>query len=72
MAGTTGLMSKPKKTAGNPDPRKPYKMVRIKIVLALAGEKRAEQLAQDFTQYVNDAVRMRLEADGHWPPKRPA
>jgi hypothetical protein len=62
-------MSKPKKPAGNPDPRKPYKMVRIRIVLADVGERRAEQLAQDFTQYVNDALRVRLEAEGCWPPK---
>ena len=61
-----GRKAKPK----NPDEqyRKPFKPARIKGVLADAAERRAEQLAQDFTQYVNDAVRMRLEAEGHWPP----
>ena len=50
--------------------RKPAKAVRIRSALARIGEVRAEQLAQDFTQYVNDALRMRLEAEGCWPPPR--
>jgi hypothetical protein len=50
--------------------RKPFKPARIRRVLADAAEARAEELAQDFTQYVNDAVRMRLEAEGKWPPKK--
>jgi len=50
--------------------RKPFKPARVKGVLAEAAEARAAQLAQDFTQYVNDALRMRLEAEGCWPPPR--
>lgn len=48
--------------------RKPFKPARIRGVLAEAAERRAEELAQDFTQYVNDSVRMRLEQEGRWPP----
>ncbi|MBA4187549.1 MAG: hypothetical protein C0467_05975 [Planctomycetaceae bacterium] len=49
--------------------RKPFKPARIRAALAKAAEQRAAELAQDFTQYVNDSVRMRLESEGHWPPK---
>lgn len=60
---------KPKSAPGtNPSGRSPHKQARIHIALADVGEARAAQLAQDFTQYVNDAVRMRLEAEGMWPP----
>lgn len=51
--------------------RRPYKQARVRLALAELAEQRAEELAQDFTQYVNDAIRMRLEAEGKWPP-RPA
>ncbi len=53
------------------DYRKPFKAARIRLSLAAVAEKRAEELAQDFTQYVNDALRMRLEAEGRWPMKQP-
>lgn len=65
----------PKKTAkqagSKPDEsyRKTFKPARIRKSLADAATDRAGELAQDFTQYVNDAVRMRLEAEGKWPPK---
>lgn len=48
--------------------RKPFKPARVRIALAVIAEERAHELAQDFTQYVNDAIRMRLEAEGRWPP----
>lgn len=48
--------------------RKAVKPARIRISIASAAVARAEELAQDFTQYVNDAVRMRLESEGKWPP----
>jgi dGTP triphosphohydrolase len=60
-----------KKTPSAGEPRKPFKVARIRIVLADAVDRRTEHLAQDFTQYVNDAVRMRLEAEGAWPPPPP-
>lgn len=69
MPGQTACMSKSKKPTGTPQPRKPYKVARIKWVVAEAADRRAEELAQDFTQYVTDSVRMRLEAEGFWPPK---
>jgi hypothetical protein len=50
------------------NPPNPNPAVRIRIRLAEIAELRAERLAQDFTQYVNDALRMRLEAEGAWPP----
>jgi hypothetical protein len=70
MVGNTCLMAPKKTTTGKPDTRKPFRMIRVRIVLADAGEKRAQELAQDFTQYVNDALRMRLEAEGCWPPRK--
>lgn len=48
--------------------RKPHTPVRIRHVLAEAAKARSLALAQDLAQYVNDAVRMRLEAEGAWPP----
>ena len=74
----TTLMGKKKKLAAAPDSatpesyRKPTKPARIRQQLAEAVERRIEDLAQDFTQYVNDAVRMRLESEGFWPPKPPS
>jgi hypothetical protein len=71
---TVPTMGREKKKAGGKKPadlekyRKPFKPARIRGVLAEAAEARAEELAQDFTQYVNDAVRMRLEQEGRWPP----
>jgi hypothetical protein len=67
MISEASLMAKKPKKEG--EQRKPFKNARIRIRLAEAAEKRAEELAQDFTQYVNDAVRMRLEEEGVWPPK---
>jgi hypothetical protein len=51
--------------------RKPFKPARIRASLADIATDRAAVLAQDFTQYVNDALRMRLEAEGLWPPPPP-
>jgi hypothetical protein len=66
-----GKKRKPAKDdAASPESfRKPTKPARIRQQLADAVERRIADLAQDFTQYVNDAVRMRLEAEGAWPPK---
>lgn len=50
--------------------RKEFKQARIRGRLAVAATERADQLEQDFTQYVNDALRMRLEAEGYWPPRK--
>ncbi len=51
------------------DYRKPYRQARIRLTLAEVADAQAAILAQDFTQYLNDALRMRLEAEGVWPPK---
>ncbi len=72
VADTPHMGRKKKDDAAKSSPevyRKPYKQARIRISLANIAEERAAEMAQDFTQYVNDAVRMRLEAEGKWPPK---
>lgn len=68
MVTETVVMGRSSTTSGEPEKRKPFKPARIKMALAELAETRAEQLAQDFTQYVNDALRMRLEQEGMWPP----
>lgn len=76
MIAETALMPKKPKTP-KPDAkpkdlevyRKAFKNARIPLKLAEVATERAEELMQDFTQYVKDAVRMRLEAEGKWPPK---
>ena len=75
MVTQTVRMAKKKPKAGHPDLekyRKPFKPARIRAVLAEQAEAAALELAQDFTQYVNDAVRMRLEKEGRWPLKSPS
>jgi hypothetical protein len=70
MVAETARMGKKKpQAASGGEQRKPFKTARIRIALADVAERAADNLAQDFTQYVNDAVRMRLERDGLWPPK---
>ena len=71
----TAMMAKkkPKPAAdkGSEQYRKAHKMVRIRIRLAEAGEKAAEALHQDLTQFINDAVRERLERLGLLTPLQP-
>jgi hypothetical protein len=70
----------PRKKADPPTPaatdreqyRKRFKPARIRWVLAELAVESAAEAAQDFTQWVNDAVRMRLQQEGKWPPKKPA
>jgi hypothetical protein len=62
-------MAKKKPTA-NGEKRKPFKNARIPIVLAEVAMARADDLVEDFTHYVVAAVRMRLESEGRWPPRR--
>ncbi len=49
--------------------RKPSKPTRIKKRLAEASTPACELLALDFTEFVNEAVREKLERMGLWPPK---
>ena len=44
--------------------------VRIRGALVGPAETAAEQSCQPWSHFVNDAVRMRLEAEGLWPPQR--
>ena len=74
LASAINVMGRKKNPTGKPDEayRKQFKPVRIKMALAGPATAAANDLAQDFTQYVNDALRMRLQAEGRWPPKPPA
>lgn len=76
MALQTPVMGRSKKpkdpaqpSGGSEKYRKDHKMVRIRIRLAEAAEAAALLLEHDLTQYINDAVRERLERAGQWPPK---
>lgn len=64
------LMARPKKPRPQDrEPfRKPFTPVRIRGVLAEPAKEAATALAQDFSVWVNEAVRQRLAAEGRWPP----
>jgi hypothetical protein len=61
--------STPPAAGANQPRRKPHKMIRIRLSLHRVAEQAAADLAQDPTQYINDALRERLERAGLWPPK---
>lgn len=78
MEAQNSLMARPRKQDGSDKPkkakpdesyRKAFKTARIPRKLAEVATNRAEELMMDFTEYVKGAVRMRLEAEGKWPPK---
>ena len=59
----------PTETPSAPDRHKPgSKMVRVRGPLAGPAEEQAVSLAMDLTEWVNVAVREKLERDGLWPP----
>jgi hypothetical protein len=72
-------MGRKSKPAGDPPPtppatdrekyRKFHKPVRIRGHFVVIAEVSAAELGHDLTQWVNDAVRMRLASEGRWPPK---
>lgn len=64
-----GKTPKETKAPSRKEQRKPARMVRVRELLALAGDKLAERLAKDLTEIVNDALREKLEREGLWPPK---
>lgn len=68
VVGTINTMTKKKAAA---DRHKPSRMVRIKPRLAEAAAPLVERLDTDFTQLVNESLRLRLEAEGLWPPPKP-
>ena len=51
--------------------RKSHKPIRIRGQFVPLAEESAAALGHDFTQWVNDAVRMRLASEGRWPPPPP-
>jgi len=79
LQAETPHMGKKRKTSGTggPEPakseqyRKPFRQIRIRLRLAEVGEEVSGELEQDLTQFVNDALRERLERLGRWPPKLP-
>jgi len=62
----TTLMAK-RKHQRDEDYRKAARMVRVREPLAEAADDAAESLAQTTTQFVNDAIREKLERMGRWP-----
>lgn len=74
MEATIEYMASSKKkhateTPSASDRHKPgSKMVRIRGPLAGPAEEQAIALAMDLTEWVNVAVREKLERDGLWPP----
>lgn len=45
-------------------PKNPNRAVNIRMAIAESADVEADRLAQDFTQFINDSVRMRLEQLG--------
>lgn len=68
MVAENACMAKNKKY-DNEKYRKPSKPTRIKQRLADAAVPACEALALDFTEFVNEAVREKLERMSLWPPK---
>lgn len=68
------MATKKPKPSDNPpaaDRHKPgSKMARIRGPLASPAEAEAIAKAMDFTEWVNIAVREKLEREGLWPPNR--
>lgn len=60
----------PKKPKVSTDRHKPFRWVRVRPVLADPAQKAADANAKKFTEYVNDALREKLERDGFWPPAK--
>ncbi len=69
MATTMFTMPDKPKKPRSADRHKPGKMVRIRKVLAAPVEAAAADAALDATEWVNIAIREKLEREGRWPPK---
>lgn len=52
------------------DRHKPGRMARIRQVLAEAATEAADAIVVEFTEWVNAAVREKLEREGRWPPPK--
>lgn len=66
-----GMAKRKPKPAVAYDARAEHKAVRIRGILVPFAEEHAAELAEDLTQYVNEAVREKLERAGKWPPPPP-
>lgn len=66
-----GMAKRKPKPATAYDGRAEHKPIRVRGVLVPLASQHADELAQDLTQYVNDAIRERLERAGKWPPPPP-
>jgi len=64
----TALM--PKKKKAKPVGRNPYRWARIREQLYPIAEEAAGDAAKDFTEWVNEAVREKLEREHRWPPPK--
>jgi hypothetical protein len=52
------------------DRHKPRKMTSIRHLFVDSVERVAERLGMDVTEWVNMAIREKLERDGLWPPAK--
>jgi len=66
-----GMAKRKPKPAAAYDSRAEHKSVRVRGVLVPLAVAHAAELAEDLTQYVNEAVREKLERAGKWPPPPP-
>lgn len=66
-----GMAKQKPKPAATYDARAEHKPIRIRGVLVPYALDHAAELAEDLTQYVNEAVREKLERAGKWPPPPP-
>lgn len=67
MTNVISMDAKKKRTA---DRHAPAKMVRIRPALGEPLSEYAASIASTETEVVNAAVREKLAAAGHWPPKK--
>lgn len=64
------MASKKKPQNGSTDRHKPSRMTRVRESLAKQLDILVERRASDFTEQVNQAIRLMLEQEGLWPPKQ--
>jgi len=67
MVPTIPIMAPKKNRTG--DRHKPRRMTGIRAVFIAPVDAASKAIGTDFTEWVNQAVREKLERDGHWPPR---
>jgi len=64
------LMALKKQPQKQADRHKPGKMARIRQLFAIPAEEAAQDIGTDFTEWVNQAVREKLEREGRFGVNR--